>query len=217
MNTKTNYDFRGMQGVLVHSDRMPSVQQIQEAINRYQYPCKLDDYGLEDNRSLFSGRVFGCNAYARFRAEPALESNQGLLEPEYRDGYDLNIGFDLAGTYSNRALAGCCMLGIAEMSGGVIWQADFNRPMNKIIQKDINEPLARLKLLKAAAPYDNVGVVSAKAPELGPWETTAMRNQAISEFRHLGLIEPVPDEADVPRPWCFSATELGRKIAWMSC
>jgi hypothetical protein len=214
MNKTANNEFHAMHGVLIRSDRMPGVQQIQERINQYKYPCVLDRVGLDDSRSLLSGRVLGCNAFARIRIVPISESQPDMLEPHYFCECDLNVMFGTGGTYASQIFRECCKQGIAEMSGGVVWEMDFHAPSTcQSMQRRIYPLLAKLKLLKAIGSYSSDGIVSKSSPEIGGWETESLRAQAICGLRCAGMIEPIQAEAHLERPWCFQATEIGREFS----
>lgn len=201
-------------GVLLRSERLPRVQDLQDWIDASVYPCTLDPYGLDDERGLISANVLGTLSCVRIQTKPLVDARPPLLEKDLWHDYDLNVQFGWSGILGNRALSGLLLLAAAETSGGLIWESDSPKEMNhQTILRLVEESLELLKLLRWVG--DNK-VLTREKPELSQWESPKLRRDSISKLHSFGIIEGIPEEQQMRHPHSYRRTCHGSTVARMS-
>lgn len=212
LTDKNSISYAAM-GVLLHSERLPRVQDLQDWIDASGYPCTLDSYGLDDERGLISANVLGTLICVRIQTKPLIDARPSLLAKDLWRDYDLNVQFDWSGILGNRALSGLLQLAAAETSGGLIWGSEHPQEINhQTILRLVEESLELLKLLRWVG--DNK-VLTHETPELSQWESPKLRRDSISRLHSFGIIEGIPEEQHMRHPHTYKCTCHGSEAARM--
>ena len=213
MKTSINGRSLAEVGVLVHSDRLPRVEDLQEWISRSGYPCELDPFGLEDKRGLFSAQVLGTQASVRFELAQIAHARPPMLVKGYEQDRELNVQMNWPGIHGDHALACILLLAIAETSGGIVWDSEGPEEINhEAVKWRLGRSLGLLKLLKWVGDGN---VVTPQSPELSSWESSKLRENSISCLSMYGIIEENSEEQSHTNPYSYQSTRHGAAAARM--